>query len=642
VIMMTVEEISARVGIAPQNVRKRSFLDNYLLSKQSFGGRPRKFYRDEVLAEFGIDIKTAVTKIAASALPATEEKQLMRKRAENTSRGKSRLITEELESRIKSLALQYYLEQARRENKEICVEWACRDLWRQIEKELKGSKSLEQFAWYFYNKRVMRRSGSFVGYAHSEQWDMLWMEKHSKNKFNSSLPTNRWDNVALFRDAGLIGEGFGAGLLWVIDGTQFDAWLDENGKARSMNYLMIMDGITSMPLYSVFLDEGEKIEEVARALWQAVKIHGKPRYGIVLDNGSAFRSKEIQNLIRSWYSPSELEILSGDDFRKRLFDGQFEPFIYPLAGIPRYPFKAVLERIFEELSRFMSEELPLSFIGTRDSRAVSHELGSTPSRGVAARVTREKAFERFLVWIYTDFIYRKQPKFDWLKRAGIENNLLNVWQYLGGKYFANQRLCLPEDVENVIVPSDVNKFLPELSWYYAEYAMGERHKVKAYPGRFILTENKIQYNFTTTALDLSLVGQNIKVVLTNETDRRALIFKEHNPKRYDPRTPDKNSLAFIGIAENATIDTVEKMNKYKSETREIRKKLTAEIIRAGDEAAGKHVVVKNKIEAADKPKLLEADIDISDEDYDVPESLSDDLEQSDKLPSYDDLIDSFN
>lgn len=600
--MLTAEDISLKVGITKQAVRKKSFLAKYLLKECSYGGRPMRFYSEEVLKEFGITASGGSQSIGKVAEPESiikpEPEEKLRKRSRNSSAGRTRLISEELEAMIKTLALRYYLEQSRKENIEQACEWACRDLWSKIQAEIKGEKTLEQFAWYFYNKRVMRRDAAYTGYCHSENWRILWDSEHNKNKYNSSIATNRWENTSLFKDAGLAGQGFGAGMLWVADGTAFDAWTDENGKATMMSYLTIMDALTGMPLFLDFLEKGESIESVADLFWKAVQLHGKPKFGIVLDNGSAFKSKEIRHMIRSWYTPQELDDMANNDFRKRLFDGQTEPYIYPQAKIPRYPFKAALERQFDELNRYMSENLPLSFIGTRDSRAVAHELGSTPTRGVKARPSRQQAFAGFLQWIYDDFIYRRQPKHEWLRKEGLEPNLVNAWQYFGGKY-SHSSLHTSQDISTAIVPASISNILPEKARFFAMYAAGVKHKVKASLGHLSLAERNENYTYVSEFLDITLAGKPVSVVADGD---RCVIMKEHSKSEFDPRTPNVDSLYFVGVGDRALIDSVEALSR-RHRTTEVRKAIEISVKEHKEKAAGGKIQVTNKLPAHDSMEL---------------------------------------
>lgn len=600
--MLTCEEISLKLGISARAVRKRN-LAKYIVSTASFGGRPKIFYSDDVLQEFNIfpenqQIQIAPTqqfiqnssKIKVPEYQMNEKQQ--RKRAKNTSAGKSRVIAPELESKIKTLTLTYYLQQARKKNIRYCVELACKDLWSLISKETE--KDLESFAWYFYNKRVKNKSSQYVGYAHTESWYTLWEQKHDVNKYNTSLPTNRWHYLELFKDAGLIAKGFGAGSLWVCDGTQFNAWIDDNGKAKTMSYLCIIDVLTGMPLYEDFMQNGESICDVSRILWECAQIHGKPKFGIILDNGSAFRSPAVKNLIRSWYHKYELEDFKNNNFRKTLFGGQTEPYIFPLAKIPRYPFKAYIERNFDKQDLFVAEEMALSYIGTRDSRKTSNELGSTPNKGVAARVPKGKAFELFLTWIYTDLIHRNEAKLSFLKREGLSSSVAECWRYFGGE------LYLGDGFENIQIAAkqikiyNENKEFSENAKYFAEYGMcGNIKKIKANNGHLTLIHNKVQYNFISEFLDISLINRKVSVVL-RENENEALIFLEYDPNRADARTPDKDSIYFVGIAQNAVINSVESLENVKQNTTKVRNIVNKNIKDFSENLAGK-IKVKNRL-----------------------------------------------
>jgi hypothetical protein len=581
-MLITAEDIAMRTGKSLQAVLRKQFLQQYVAKEVSFGGRPRRYYYKEVLRKFGVDIGNEKITIEKEQ----ELVDVKRKRARNSSCGKPRVINEDLEKRIKTLALRYYLEQSRRDNILRCVEAAVRDLWHLIEKETQRHTQ-ESFVLYYYMKRVMRKSNHYLGYAYAEQWELRWMEHHQKNKYNAELPTNRWDYISLFEDAGLIGQGYGAGLLWSIDATQFDAWIDDGGKPRAMSYVVILDGITAMPLYMQWLEKGETIEAIAEILWRAVQLHGKPKFGIMMDNGAAFRSKEIKAMIRSWYTPAELVELANNEFRKRMFWGQTEPYLYPIAKIPRSPIKSQHERIFDELSRYMQEMLPLSYIGTRDSRAVAHEIGTTPVAAVQNRPTREAAWAGFLEWMVEAIFMRNQPKLAFLKKRGYETNLLGLWRYYGGRVNIDRS----KELTDMIEPHSVSKDLPANARYYALYAAGTKHEVKAGIGGCVVTENGQQYNFVSDYLDVTLANKKVKVVIDNG---EGIIMKEWQNNEPDPRTPDKDSLYFVGVAQNAFIRKVGDL-EIKQRTTEIRNKLQKSIKLDTERYVGGKVVVQNKL-----------------------------------------------
>jgi len=377
-----------------------------------------------------------------------------------------------------------------------------------------------------------------------------------------------------------------------VDATQFDAWIDDGGKPRAMSFIMVLDGVTAMPLYMDWLERGETIEDTARLLWRCVELHGKPPLGIVFDNGAAFRSKEIQAMVRSWYTPGELAELERNEFRKRMFWGQTSPCLYPIAKVPRYPIKAQHERWFEMFNRYCYEVLAGSYIGTRDSRAVEHELGSTPTKAVSMRYAKEVAFAGFLNWVYNEEVWHPQPKLNHLKAKGLDNNLASLWQYYGGR-IAKSKLELPEDTQKVVEPHQKHNELPGNAIYYALYAMGIKHEVKANLGSVVVRENGQTYNFHSEWLDMSLVGKRVKVVVS---DGKGIIMKEWQPNDPDPRTPEQDSLYFVGVAHDAFIRKVEDLDRRRITT-SIRKKLQQEVKESTEELIGGKLEVRNKLEA---------------------------------------------
>jgi len=55
-MLITSEDIAMRTGKSLQAVLRKQFLQQYVAKEVSFGGRPRRYYYEEVLKKFGVDI----------------------------------------------------------------------------------------------------------------------------------------------------------------------------------------------------------------------------------------------------------------------------------------------------------------------------------------------------------------------------------------------------------------------------------------------------------------------------------------------------------------------------------------------------------------------------------------------------------
>lgn len=605
-MLVTAQDISMKAGISLQAVLRKRFMGDYLVKEVSFGGRPKKMFRVEVLERFGIAVPSggdkAIGKIEVEPHDIVkrgfEMEKTQRKRAQNSSTGKPRVISEELEALLRSKTLEAYLGQSKRDNILRCVQWVVDDYWDLISRET--TKSKYRFVEYFYHKRLMRRSAAWCGPVGADVWKVAWDEKHNVSGFNAKLPTARWDYHKLFKEAGLVGEGFGAGIIWVVDGTQFDSFVDNNGKAETMNYMMILDGMTQMPLYFRLLEKGEKKADVAEIFWAAVKIHGKPKFGIVADNGSAFKSSEIKMLVKSWYTSAELDEMRANTLIRTIFDidrgsGQEGPIWYPGARKPQYPFKAMLERKFRELNRHQSERLAASFIATRDSEKVSLEYGSTPEKAVKLRPRAEDAFNDFVAWVYTEDINRHQPKLRWLHKEGFDSTVLGIWQYMGGRFDFDGLVRDPEEAMRQLLFAS-RRELPEQAEYYYKFSTSQRHKVKPLRGTVSFQEGAEYYKFVCDELDVRLSERTVTAVLSKDK-KKCYIFKEWDGYA-DKNNPDRKEVYFVGVGLSSAMESIKDIAKVRIASRRVAGKITEQTRAISRDTVGYDMEVKNKVLSA--------------------------------------------
>lgn len=559
---------------------------------QTGGRRVNLYSLDDVASLFPIlATKKIATKAQTGILQEPENNENKKKRAPSPKRGKSEKFPPELENEICKRAFTYYMSQAKRTGIYEAVRHAVADFYDEMKKY--DDRPVETVAQFYYNHRVMRRSSTFLGHAITGKWDMLWRQKFDANKSNSKLPTAQYDYISLFTDAGILSAGHGAGSIWVIDGTQLDTMvkkIDENGKeyVTTVNYLAVIDGVTGFPIQFGLLEAGETIVAVASVLNAAVRHFGAPPMGIIVDNGAAFRSKEIKNLIRSWYTPEQLSDIKNDKFRTKLFDGQTEPIIFPIAKVPRFPFKAKLEQTFNQFTPFYTSNLPVSYQGTRESRMVKFELGTVPTKALKEAPMLDLVWSDFINWIYTEYVNRPRTGvYGSFKRlTGQSPTALSAWRYYGGKCEFSDDIITLDTSDKLALNEGSRAFQ-----IFAEAPAESKHVVTAELGWIRVTHNKMALRYNSNLLGISLYGQKITVI---PDGKQCWLFKEYDLYNFDYRTPNEGDVYFIGLAESSIVDSVESLNNRYG-VRNTRKTITKEINQTIANAVEADYVIENKI-----------------------------------------------
>ena len=673
----TADEIACEVGMHRTSVVRK--LKNIRPAyQQSNGGRPVNYYDSSVLSMFCVlDMPEPSVQVMPTELRVVDMKK------ENPCKNKSRILSEQLNDMLIKETYSMFMAQGDHNGLKRVCEDLIANYWLEIENDLtesgkiKNSKGkvrdCEDMQHYWYFKVINRQDKVNAGVAVRENWKLRWAEKHNFNKANARKATARYSMLEILENEGLIAPGRGAGAIWVIDGTQFDAWTDDNGKPKTFNYLMIMDGVTKLPLYVKILEDGEKISEVAEALWECVNMHGVPPLGIVADNGRAFKSKEIQAMVRAWYTPEQLEhFRRGCPIRRELYrDASGKPqrgaILYPLAKVPRAPFKASIERSFKELNRHQQTMLAVSYSGTRDSMYLTHELGTTPTVAVKHAINKQTAFLSFLHYIYFDYAVRVQPgseNLKWLKtKYKVNPTPANAWKFYGGKWEIETPKS-PKGTsreESTPAPQEGNLRVLNLESEsrlalnamtaipFFEFARADkRHKVRCGDNYVNVTHNRESHTYTSECLDARTWGKEATVVVDSYNSRRGYIFyekemtqKERELAKADGVVIDQSeSIEFWGIGESTKISNFAQIADVRKRTSNARKAFKQEIEAYDMELMGKPF--EYRTQAADNLKQLSyaesedgfqfADCQVLDADAQPKSPKAEQLLSSENLP----------
>lgn len=531
------------------------------------------------------------------------------KMKDNPCKNKSRVISEQLTNNMIDRTKDDFLDQGDPNGLVRVCNKVVAEYWWKIEAELiesgkitnaKGElRTLESFQHYWYFKVINRSDKINQGVAIRNNWKQLWNSCHKVNETNGKMRTLRYSLLEMLEKKGLIGKGKGAGLIWVMDGTKFDAWTKgENGKPKSFNYLAIFDGVTKMPLYLRMLENGEKIVDVAEALWECVQLHGVPPLGIVADRGLAFKSREIQALVTSWYTPEQLKNFEICPFRNYFFgDGKGKPqrgaILYPLGKIPRSPIKACAERAFHSLNHHQQTNLAVSYCGTRDSLHLTHEIGSYPVEAVKHMLTSTESFKDFLHYVYTEYVNMVQPGSELLgyieKQYKLRATPLEAWKFYGGDWALSETEIKVRGTEMLE--------MADTGYAYYQYATAtKRHTVTSGQGGASVAHNKETFNFLGDVFSIDLQGKPICVVIDSAIgSKRGFVFIEHPCKDSDDKVivNKASTLEYRGEAINAMIRDFDDVKPMKTLARKVRSNYNAAL----DKAKGGKKPYKNLAES---------------------------------------------
>jgi len=547
---LTYEEIAEQVGISIQAVAKRKDISDYYIGRSSTKGRSKLLFKPEVLNLWRPANSAAIERMQI------EESGLTKVRKKRDDQGKPRTdIPLELLTGIIELTRQKYLAQARRDNIYECCREAIEEFMQlePIFNDYVNFKGFERVAKYIYHKQIMRSDANGTGACHTEKWYSQWESIFDVNRFNGKMPQNSWDYCSYFLSMGLAGENNGAGKLWIMDATQFDSWLivPEHNAPTTLNFFQICDGLTGFPLFVFLLEKGESIQAANQAIMRCVERYGAPEYGIMFDNSSTFKSDKVKQFVKSLYTDEQLEGIKSMQWRKRIFGGQDEPYLFPLPKIPRFPFKSVIERSFREVNRFASKFLPLSYQGGRESLVVQYGLGTMPTTQLKNAPHFDEAWTGLLGWLYTDYVNKLTAGklSNVMRRNGKRSDRLNAFQYFGGILeFDNGTIRLSR--KNI--PELNANNIPSQVYYLAEPTSRHYITVSGF-GQVKVTHENAEYNYHSQQLDYRYINEKICVVPHPGNPEKAYLFKEYDNRRFSELTPTAGSLYYIGEAYDATI-----------------------------------------------------------------------------------------
>lgn len=548
--LLTFDDLAVTAGISRRAISKRKGIDNYFVKQVSNGGRPIKFFHPEALKLFGIEPQ--------------QIGQQNRVRKIRTDINSSRVCSEEMEMAVVNLAFEIYLSQANRNYILNSVQRACIELWNDEYASI--FPSANKMAEYFYKRRIMGKSKAFIGYAVSyPSWQTQWERKWKKSDVAlKRLPTARYSWLDIMEDAGIIGPGFGAGRIWFLDDHIGDSFLYDSEKVGYKGTLpkglFMVDGVTGM-----FLDympgEVNSISVGMMIIRNVLKL-GLP-LAIGLENSRAMRNIKLDSAINSLYSDDVLNWYrnnSGDWFHE-LFERASTPVVRNLPNIPRSPFKARLERLFQEVKKHDGWYFPETYQGG-GLDPVQLRVSNTPKQPL--QIYNVNNYTKSIVeYLSTEYLQKERANMfeGFFNKTGLTPTVENVWNYYGGFDNAGTK-----------VEVDSSKFATTLYWLSEMDDMSTiiKRESKAYPGRVSCKVKGREYIFVEPLL-ARYEGQKIAIVFIPDT-----ISNKYQTGDFAALfAVNRNKVEFINICQDQKIRTIEDVGRVRANVRETRKVMNA-------------------------------------------------------------------
>lgn len=549
--LLTYDDLAITVGVTKRAISKKKGIDIYFVKQVSNGGRPIKLFHKDALKLFGV---------VPQEIERERDGRKMRKDINS-----SRICSEKMEMAVVNLSLEMYLSQANRNYILNAVQRACVELWNDQWAEI--FPSANKMVEYFYKRRIKGSSkSSFIGYANrypkwETQWERKWKKSDSALK---RLPTARYNWLDVMEDAGVIGPGYGAGRIWFLDDHIGDSFLydaDKVGyKGTLPKGLFMVDGITGM-----FLDympgEVNSVNVAMLVIRNVLKL-GLP-LAIGLENSRAMKNLKLDSVINSLYSDEVLNWYrnnSGDWFHE-LFERANTPVVRNLPNIPRSPFKARLERLFQEVKKHDGWYFPETFQGGGID-PVQLRVSNTPKQPL--QIYNENNYTKSIVeYLSTEYLQKERSNMfqGFFKKTRLTPTVENVWDYYGGNTNVGTK-----------VEVDSSKFALAMYWLSEMDDLSSivKRESKAFPGRVSCKVEGREYIFIDPSL-ARYEGQKIAIVfipdnISNkyQTGDFAALF-----------AVNRNKVEYINICQDQKIRSLDDVTRVRTNVRETRKVMNA-------------------------------------------------------------------
>lgn len=587
---LTFDDIAEMVGISRRAVMKKKGIDNYVISKISCGGRPKTILHPDVLNLFGVTYH--------------KEDDSLKPKKVRSHKDVPCKVTPEREQQFLEAALNIYLSQGNRKYIENSCIKAAAEIWDEYYAGVFDSYS--KMAEYFYKRRITRNDRGFVGYAYrNPSWETQWLRNWKKHDTAlKRVPTLRYKWIDIMQDANVIGNGFGAASIWALDDHIGDSFMSDSAKngykGTLPKGLFLIDGVTGM-----WLDYMEG--EVTSTMLVHMIIRNIMKYGlplaIMLENSRVMKNLRVDGIIEAMYPDKYLEFCRQDNANwfNTLFPRATSPIVRNLPHIPRAPFKARLERLFQDIKRWEGYIFPETFqSGGLDPIQLRCQNMPVQPNDKYTVENYVESINYFMQEVYPKKI-RTQMFDSFNNISGLTPTIENVWNYYGGENPGTHK-----------APSTAN--LGTALYYLSKLDIEDnkiiRREAKALPGRVSCTVNQREYVFTDAKL-AEYEGKKIQIVFIPDNLMSAMSSNQlegfqsfDSTGKYAALFCDTrhNGLEFINICKDQVVRTVADVKPNRAHVQAVRKEM--KIIETQNHNPNFRAVANSRILEAPKVEVL--------------------------------------
>jgi hypothetical protein len=548
----TCSEIAELAGISRQAVAKTKNIESFSIGQVSLGGRPLKKYHPDVLGLFGIEHTDC---------------KIVRIRKQRKHKDIPLKVDQRHEDIFVDLARRIYLESGIKNFIRNACQNAAMQLWNadyEYYSTVFAKGGWQEMAEYFYKRRITRNDtkNDFVGYAYRyPSWQVQWAAKwKKKDEALIRLPASNYNWISIAEDAKIIGEGKGAATIWVLDDHSGDSFVRDDErkgyKGSLPKGLFMMDGLTGFMLDYI---PGEvNSATVATMIIRNVLRYGLP-YAIVLENSRVMKNARVDGAIESLYDDDAIGLYREDSggWFHTFFEKATSPIVRNLPNIPRFSFKARLERMFQDVKQFDAFNFPITYQGG-GTDAVQNRISTVPSLPpksytVANHTATLKGY------LGNEYLTKERVKMfqGFSKRTGLAPTIANAWAYYGG-------LTNPGTGTAI----DSSKFavcLYYLSLLEIDTPVLSRRS-KAGAGHVGCVVDHRKFNFADAKIAM-YEGKTIDIIFIPDT-----LGDTYTSGDYAALFHVKGGIPyFINICRDSTIDTLALMKEKRKEIRDVRK-----------------------------------------------------------------------
>lgn len=550
--LLTTKDIAEYTNRSVRAIQMNSRVDQYLDGYKNIGtGRPAKLYKPDVLKLWGLDPKNH------SRLNPDEAYSNERR----TDYGAPRGIDEKLWYNAVSVCKECYLSMPKKNLQEACRITVAKAKMNGIDLDFK----------YFENRmsRNKTKTNDWRSPYFAENWKLIHDTVYRvKDNALNNHPFTSYNLFSMFHNAGLLDKGRGSRRVIVVDDFKRDVWVDDNGNMDMPWGLLFIDGITNYPLMCIPAETIDT-DTIAAGVLMTAFSHGINEDTVwVFETSKAMNNPNIRGLIKSLYSPEQLEAFKvKSHWVHQLFPGQHGPYVNSPAQIAQSIFKSKVERSIRNFKdEFDGVYFPTSYQGGDRKEGVQLTLSGSPldvlnrpKPGVDNDIPHSKKlipindfWSRFHNWIWGKYINvpRKQMYSDFRSTFGI-NNLPSIKDV--HEYFTS-------DSDGTFKPNTDNI---ERFAYVLYYAQSKRHPQTVKVNRIHQYQTTIDgrlLRLRCDELDESHVGLKVCTISNPFDENEFLVMEVTNPEKP----------VFIGLAHNRIAMTMEQARAFQIEAQQMR------------------------------------------------------------------------